>query len=130
MIPILIITNIITLSGFVFLLIRKIAVNKKIKDLKKLPSLKMGFYRIPYSRGDAIIWIKELDRYNNGFSKIELIKVEPPNSDLSYVKDYIKGNFQTIKRTSDIEWCDSVNQIKEERKHKLEQISKLNSKFL
>ena len=75
---------------------------------------------------DFIIYIKEIDRYTNGMSKIEMTNIEVVSGiDISqddYLKTCIKNRFQSIKKTSDIEWLDSEESLKEMRKQKLEKI--------
>jgi hypothetical protein len=129
MIPILIFTNILFLGGLIFMIVKNKKFNKKIKEFESINTNRIGFYKRKFLNGECTVWIKELDRYNNGFCKIELTKVENNSSEDWYDRQ-CKTEFCSLRRVSDIEWCESENRIKEERKHKLEQIKKLYSKGL
>lgn len=79
--------------------------------------------------GDAykiITHVKELDRYTNGMSKISITDMEVISGFDTYQYEYVKkcmGNkFQSVKKTSDIEWLESEESLKEVRKQKLEKI--------
>lgn len=78
----------------------------------------------PYS---FIVYVKELDRYTNGMSKIELTNIEVINgyqiSQYSWVKKSHIERFSSIKKTSEIEWLESEESIKESRKEKLTKIN-------
>ena len=77
----------------------------------------------PYS---FIVYVKELDRYTNGMSKIELNNIEVISgyqiSQYSWVKKSQRERFSSIKKTSEIEWLESEETIKESRKEKLAKI--------
>jgi len=81
---------------------------------------------------ECIIHVEELDQYTNGDSEIKLIKVElirgysPHNYE--YVKKGMRDRFCSIKKTSDIEWRESVQKIKDIRREKLKTIDKLLTK--
>ena len=72
------------------------------------------------------VHINEIDRYKNGDSKIELLKIEiiygfnPSNFD--WAKQAIELRFSTIKKTNEIEWLESEDNIKENRKNKIKEI--------
>jgi hypothetical protein len=57
------------------------------------------------------IYVKELEKYTNGMSKVELLKIEiisgidPPNYD--YVKETTKTKFSSVIKTSDVEWLET-----------------------
>lgn len=74
------------------------------------------------------VYIKEIDRYTNGLSKIELVKIEIVSGlDLDqyyWVKQGVEARFSSIKKTSEIEWLESVESIKKLRKKKLEELFK------
>ena len=76
-----------------------------------------------------IIYVKELDRYTNGKSKIEITDIEITSGfhpdKYHYVKQCARSQFSSLKTTSDIEWLESENLIKEKRKKKLEKINKI-----
>jgi hypothetical protein len=74
----------------------------------------------------CILYVKELDRYTNGMSKIELTDVELisgfDNTQFDYVKRTMRTKFSSLRKTSDIEWLESEDSIKEVRKQKLKKI--------
>ena len=81
-------------------------------------------------RYDCMIYVKELDRYVNGESNIEIEKIElisgyDPNN-YNWVKQGMKDRFLSIKKTADVEWLESEEHIKELRKQKLEKLKKIN----
>lgn len=75
------------------------------------------------------IFVKELDRYTNGMSKLELINIEVVSgfdvNQYSWVKKTLQNKFSSLKKTSDIEWLESETEIKELRKQKLDKLSDL-----
>ena len=91
-------------------------------SMKKLSSTKKG----PSDDYDCMVHVKEVDRYTNGTSKIELLKIEVISGfdpqQFEYVKGLIKSNFCSIKTTSDIEWLESEESIKKMRKEKLNKL--------
>lgn len=77
----------------------------------------------------CIVFVKELDRYTNGLSKIELTNIEvvsgfDPNQ-YSWVKQTITSKFSSLRKTSLIEWLESETEIKELRKQKLDKLTDL-----
>ena len=77
----------------------------------------------------VIIYVKEIDRFTNGMSKIQLITIEVvhgfDNSQYEWVKTTFKSKFSSIKKTSEIEWLESEEDLKELRKQKLEKLEQL-----
>lgn len=106
--------------------------NKKVSlCIKELNSpIRKGYYTLTCHQGDikytGIVYINEIDRYKNGDSKISLDYVEVDNGDgkLDYqsAKEFLTRTFITLMKTSDITWLESENDLKEQRKHKLEQL--------
>lgn len=78
------------------------------------------------------VFIKELDRYTNGMSKIILTNIEVTSGFASdkydWVKQVTREKFSTLKKTSEIKWLESEESIKEQRKQKLEKILNINEK--
>lgn len=115
----------ITLSvASVILLLKYINLKKEVKKLYDLGTGRKGFYN--YSHGfsyKCIIYINELDRYNNGYSKITIDNIEPTNGGDSAIK-YAKENFITLRKTDTIEWLEGEMDIKTIRKEKLDKIKK------
>jgi len=72
------------------------------------------------------IYVRELDRYTNGTSKIEITNMEVFSGFDGYQYEWIKTSlrrrFSSIRKTSDIEWLESEEHIKELRREKLEKI--------
>lgn len=106
--------------------IRKGYFNEKVNLLRDSDSDKNDSNS--YDVYEAIIYISELDRYTNGTSKISLDKVEvisgwSPNQ-YDYIKNSIIKRFCSLRKTSDIDWLESENNIKEMRKEKLNKIIK------
>lgn len=127
MISILIIIIAISLIINLILFVKYRKLKKSIQEYKSIGTGRYGFYNFHYSSlYSALVYVKELDRYTNGFSKIEIYKIETTCS-VSYrdnTINMIKDKFISLKNTSDIEWLESEDQIKKLRKEKLEKISK------
>lgn len=77
----------------------------------------------PYT---CVLYVRELDRYTNGMSKIELTDVELISgfdiSQFDHVKKSMRTKFSSVKTTDSIEWLESEENIKESRRQKLEKI--------
>lgn len=76
-----------------------------------------------------VIYVKELDRYTNGMSKIQLTNLELTSgfdhNQYDWVKTCVRDKFSSLKKTSDIDWLESEESIKEMRKQKLDKIINL-----
>lgn len=72
------------------------------------------------------IYVKELERYTNGMSKIKLINIEVTGGfqidQYSWIKESQEKRFSSLKKTSEIEWLEIEQDLKELRKEKLEKI--------
>ncbi len=114
----------------------KNAVNKTISELNK--PLRYGYYirslnitqpGAPNKPFDTYVYVKEIDRYTNGDSKISIDRIEPIISENDMTHDrvikYIKDEFKSIRLTSDITWLESENEIKEMRKNKLKHLKEV-----
>lgn len=107
--------------------------NKKIEELNK-PLNKKGYYIKNLVQNDtmkfkAMVYVEELDRYTNGTSKIKISDIEffdisSGEIDLRSAERFVKKGFNSVKKTSDIEWLDSIDSIKKIRKSKIEEIKK------
>lgn len=107
--------------------------NKKIEELNK-PLNKKGYYIKNLVQNDtmkfkAMVYVEELDRYTNGTSKIKISDIEffdisNGGIDLRSAERFVKKGFNSVKKTSDIEWLDSIDSIKKIRKSKIEEIKK------
>ena len=117
--------------------------NQKIKDELISDINRIGFYEEtinlvnkddkkagktgePY---DLIVYVKEIDRYTNGFSKIKMTNLELisgfDHSQYTWVKQCVTEKFSSLKKTSDVEWLESEEDIKELRKQKLAKLEKI-----
>lgn len=112
------------------------------EDLKNL-SNRRGYYEntinlmspedhkngLPGEPYKCILYVKELDRYTNGMSKIELTEVELisgfDSSQFEHVKRTMRNKFSSLKKTSEVEWLESEDSIKELRRQKLKKISEI-----
>ena len=87
---------------------------------------KNGLKGEPYT---CILYVKELDRYTNGMSKIELSDIELisgfDSSQFDHVKRTMRTKFSSLKKTNEVEWLESEDNIKELRKQKLKRISEI-----
>lgn len=84
--------------------------NPEIKDINFEPTL----------------YLREIDRYTNGTSKVEIEKIEygidSEKFNIQRLDKYIRERFKSIVKTTDVIWLESENEIKELRKNKLEQL--------
>lgn len=108
-----------------------------VESLKKQP-LRHGYFETPLTSTDGltkkvtsfnpIIFVEELDRFTDGTCEVQIVKIIPKISSTEQSHDrlfkYIKDNFSPIKKVSDIAWLESETEIKELRKHKIENILK------
>lgn len=124
----------------IFLFIKYKTENKKYKDLflktnKYLVELnkplRLGYYKMKCQQGgqidyDAIVYVNEIDRYTNGDSKLRLNNFEIECSagalDRNSAESFIGKSFVSLMKTSDITWLESENEIREQRKNKLEHL--------
>lgn len=132
-----IITSILGVLYFIKYKTLKTKVSNIIKQIEK--PLRSGYYSGDYtqtknSTGEEIDYtatsfVKEIDRFTNGDSKITLEKIEIycENSALTVesAETHIRNNFMSIRKTSDVIWLESEQSIKDMRKEKLEQLNKL-----
>lgn len=75
---------------------------------------------------EPILYLREIDRYTNGTSKVEIEKIEygidSEKFNIERLDNYIRERFKSIVKTTDVIWLESENEIKELRKNKLEQL--------
>lgn len=113
----------------------EIRVNELEESLKgeivKL-SHREGFYDSSYNIGEHKyefrVYVTELEKYNNGFSKLKLESVNIKSgfdmNNYSVVKSYAKEDFLEIQETKNITFLEKDVDISEIRKNKLERILK------
>lgn len=82
-----------------------------------------GFY-INGKSYKAFVYVKEIDRFSNGFSKIKLDNIEAIDKFPSTIKS-AKDSFITLKKTDEIDWLEGEEQIKKRRREKLENLKKI-----
>jgi len=116
--------------------IEKQKLNTKFNQMKEIlsDSKLIGYYN---ERGwtwkddkkiEFNVFVEEVDRYTNGESRVRLHHIEPircPSQAIRFLEEKVKEIFLTVRKTSDIEWLISENEIKEVRRKKLEAIEKL-----
>ena len=77
----------------------------EIVNLMSEDQNKKGEKGTPYN---VHVFVSELQKYNNGLSKIQLVKSEVVSgfdtSKYDWVLTSIRSNFSSIRKTSDIEW--------------------------
>lgn len=107
-------------------------VENTIKDLSK--PLRKGYIKkdLVSTNSDtdekiqffSYIFVKEMDRYTNGQSKIEIDEIEYGIDDAkvnhSKIEGFIRGDFKSVINPNEVIWIESENTIKEMRKAKLE----------
>lgn len=75
---------------------------------------------------DYIVYVKELDKYTNGESKIQLSNIEVisgfESEQIDWLKTCINKKFCSIIKTSAVTWLESEETVKEMRKQKLEKL--------
>lgn len=102
-----------------------------IKDFES--PLRKGYYKMSCSQGqisyEPIVYVKELDRYTNGESKVELQNIEISCGNrqfsLASATAFARRDFQSLVKTSDITWLDSEISIKTQRKEKLSHLKEV-----
>ena len=99
-----------------------------IKEYEDIGTGRRGFYHYgtPVNSYYSIVYVKEVDRYTDGFSKIQLESIEPYNKyNYNNALGSIKNSFISLKKTDSIDWLESEDHIKKVRKEKLENIKKI-----
>lgn len=106
----------------------------RFKRLEKeyISEQNIGYYldQFTFQDRDKInikIYVKELDKYSNGDSNIELYKIEVldgPYKVREAVHEVATDQFSTTKKKTDIVWLKSEDSIRLLRKKKLESIKK------
>jgi len=124
-IPILLL---IASNVYYFLKYRKL--RNRISEYDDIGTGRYGFYKYKsnnYTNNRMVyVYVKELDRYTDGYSKIKIDKIEPFQT--SMVEETItkaKEDFMSLRLTSDIEWLESEDHMKKLRKEKLENLKKI-----
>jgi hypothetical protein len=114
------ITSIFLFIVSVFFGIKYFLLRNGIKKYENIGTGHVGFYKMLNS--SVIIYIKEIDRYTNGYSKIKLDYID---TESSYYKKIAKENFKSLIKTVNIEWLESEDCLKNTRKEKLSKLKKI-----
>jgi hypothetical protein len=127
MIPVLIILAVIG-GVLTFIYYQKYSKLKKgLKFYEDIGTDRFGFYKIDSGKNySSYVYIKEIDRYTNGYSKIKLDNIEPFNKTYNNEAiEWARKNFLSLMKTTDIEWLESEDYIRKVRKEKLENLKKV-----
>jgi len=127
----------ITLSMIIALLVicniifiyRFIKLKKGLKKYQQIGTGRFGFYKYSHSsylQYNSYIYVNEIDRYSGGFSKVEINRIEPLNSNyIGKSIEYSRDSFLTLMATQDITWLENEDHLKKLRKEKLESLKKI-----
>jgi len=78
---------------------------------------------------DAVVHVRELEKYTNGVSKLQLITIDVTSGydhdQYDWVKTCMRDSFTSLKKTTDVEWLEPEESVKEARKLKLDKLEKL-----
>lgn len=96
-----------------------------IKEYDSIGTGRYGFYNYCSGSYKAIVYVDEIDRYKDGYSKIKINHIEATGSWKDDTIDKVKNSFITLVQTNNIEWLESEEDIKRIRKEKLENLKKL-----
>ena len=112
----------------VFFILKCLKLKNAIKSYEKIWTGRYGFYKYTGSCSyhNAYVYVDEIDRYTDGYSKIKIDRIEAfSKSSESDAIEKSTNAFLSLKLTNEIEWLESEDNIKRIRKEKLEQIAKL-----
>lgn len=115
------------LAGTIFFGYKYLTIKKLVKEYQEIGTGRYGFYNFNSfsSSYRAIVYVDELDRYTDGYSRIRIHKIEPTSSYKKDSEEKAKDNFISLKLTSEINWLESEDYIKKLRKEKLDKINKI-----
>jgi len=114
--------------------------SKKVENiLEESKPLRKGYYKVSLCYHDesrflgadfeSVIYVTEIDRFTNGESQIKIDKIDVgvSNSKVSHksIENFITSSFVSVKNTSEIEWLESEQSIKDVRKNKLNQLKSI-----
>jgi len=111
-----------------FFILKYLKLKKAIRSYERIGTGRYGFYKYigTYSHYSAYVYVNEIDRYTDGYSKIRIDRIEAfTKSSESDAIEKSTNAFLSLKLTNEIEWLESEDNIKRIRKEKLEQIAKL-----
>jgi hypothetical protein len=111
-----------------FFIYKYLKLKKGLKSYEKIGTGRCGFYKYTggYSVYNAYVYVIEIDRYTDGYSKIKIDRIEPLDKRYnSEANEKSKDSFISLRLTNEIEWLESEDHIKRLRKEKLDQINKI-----
>ena len=102
------ITSLALLLIFQFVIFFKyIKLKSSLKSYEEIGTGRYGFYKYMgnYSSYNAYVYVKEIDRYTDGYSKIKIDKIEAlsKNSESDAISK-ATYHFVSLRLTSDMEW--------------------------
>jgi hypothetical protein len=116
------------LSNLIFIF-KFIKIKNIIKSYYDIGTGRYGFYEnkqyMDHSNA-SYVYVKEIDRYSNGYSEIKISKIEAFNK--TYETDAVRSakiKFISLKLTNEINWLEGEEHIKKIRKEKLDKIKKV-----
>lgn len=113
----------------------------EFNKLKESEKQRKGYYKsqLTFTNGatkekfdfDTLIYVKEVAKYKNGKSKIEFLYVDiiwthsgvGPQKD--NVTNYVINHFESLVDSTEIEWLEVEEDIKEIRKNKMKQLTNM-----
>jgi len=107
----------------------KTKVNSLINEIET--PLRKGYYErnltnsVKKGEIKVYVYVNELRKYTNGTSEIEIYKIgisKTVSTTNSQIKKFIKKEFSSLVKTSDIEWLEEEIDIKKTRKFKIENL--------
>lgn len=84
-----------------------------------------GFYEHSFCGAKGIVYLQEIERYNNDYSKVRFLNIEiyeGYGDEAKWCRENAEETFTSIRKTSSIEWLEP--NIKDQRKEKLKEIEK------
>jgi hypothetical protein len=76
--------------------------------------------------GKTTVYIEEIEKYKNGYSKVKIIDIESISNTSDFnnerVNNFVRDNFVSLIKTDKVEWLEIEEDIMEQRKNKLKQI--------
>jgi hypothetical protein len=129
---------ILFISNIVYLVKYK-SLDKKTKDIiSELDKpLRRGYIQLTLTHTDPEtevvttfypnVYVKEIDRFTNGECELEIEKIEPGIFKISsdQIEQYIKTQFHSVHKITNITWLESEVALKEMRKNKLEKLKSI-----
>lgn len=102
-----------------------IKLKKWTKTYDEIGTGRHGFYMYNKGSYNAIVYVNEIDRFKDGYSKIKFNYAESSGPwKTESIKKY-ESEFISLTKTDKIEWLESEEDIKKIRKEKLENLKKL-----